>query len=228
MEQLQFDMESAKVISLPSQNYTAESVQHKNFYGIEKIETERLLSILLGVGHELAHKLATLSDEIVDCTVDQLITLGLREKQAQQLQAALELNRRLHQDPLNKPVIIRSPKDIANYKMEAMRDLKQEHLVCLFLNTKNRVIGEKTIFIGSLNSSIVHPREIFKEAVIRSAASLVCLHNHPSGDPEPSREDIEVTKRLVNAGQLVGIELLDHVIIGNGKFISLRNEGHIS
>jgi DNA repair protein RadC len=225
MEQLLFDAESTKVISLPSKNYTAESVQHKNFYGIEKIETERILSILLGINSKLAHKLAALSDEIVDCTMDQLFALGLREKQAHQLQAALELYRRLHQDPLKKPVIIQSPDDAANYKMEAMRDLKQEHFICLFVNTKNRVIGEKTIFIGSLNSSIVHPREIFKEAVIRSAASLICLHNHPSGDPMPSREDIEVTKRLVNAGQTVGIDLLDHIVIGNGRFTSLKNKG---
>src|SRR5699024_6099189 len=102
--------------------------------------------------------------------------------------------------------IIRSPEDGADNVMEEMRRLKQEHLVELFLNTKNKVIHRKTIFVGSLNASIVHPREIFREAVKRSAASIVCAHNHPSGDPSPSQEDIHVTRRLVEAGKIMGIE----------------------
>lgn len=99
--------------------------------------------------------------------------------------------------------------------------------ICLYLNTKNQVIHRQTIFIGSLNTSIVHPREVFKEAFRRAAASIICLHNHPSGDPTPSREDIEVTKRLVECGQIIGIEVLDHIIIGDHKFVSLKEKGHI-
>lgn len=99
--------------------------------------------------------------------------------------------------------------------------------ICLYLNTKNQVIHRQTIFIGSLNSSIVHPREVFKEAFRRAAASIICLHNHPSGDPAPSREDIEVTKRLVECGRIIGIEVLDHIIIGDHKFVSLKEKGHI-
>nr|WP_017726789.1 DNA repair protein RadC [Halalkalibacterium ligniniphilum] len=98
---------------------------------------------------------------------------------------------------------------------------------CLYLNTKNQVLHRQTIFVGSLNASIVHPREVFKEAFRRSAASLICLHNHPSGDPSPSREDIEVTKRLCEAGKIIGIELLDHVIIGDRKYISLKEKGYL-
>lgn len=102
-----------------------------------------------------------------------------------------------------------------------------ENFTCLYLNTKNQVIHRQTIFIGSLNTSIVHPREVFKEAFRRAAASIICLHNHPSGDPTPSREDIEVTKRLVECGQIIGIEVLDHIIIGDHKFVSLKEKGHI-
>ena len=95
----------------------------------------------------------------------------------------------------------------------------------LFLNVKIEVLHKQTIFIGSLNSSIVHPRDIFREAVKRSAASIVVSHNHPSGNPTPSPEDIELTKRLIEAGSIIGIEVLDHVIIGDHKFISLKEKG---
>jgi DNA repair protein RadC len=123
--------------------------------------------------------------------------------------------------------VIRSPQDGANYVMEEMRFLSQEHFVCLYLNTKNQVLHKQTVFIGSLNASIVHPREVFKEAFKRSAASLICFHNHPSGDPSPSREDIEVTKRLSECGKILGIELLDHLIIGEQKFVSLKEKGYV-
>ncbi len=105
--------------------------------------------------------------------------------------------------------------------------LAQEHFVCIYLNTKNQVLHRQTIFIGSLNASIVHPREVFKEAFRRSAASIICFHNHPSGDPTPSREDIVVTKRLVECGKMIGIEILDHIIIGDKKYVSIKEKGYI-
>ena len=89
------------------------------------------------------------------------------------------------------------------------------------------MLHKQTVFIGSLNASIVHPREVFKEAFRRSAASIICLHNHPSGDPSPSREDIEVTKRLVECGKIMGIEIFDHLIIGENKFVSLKEKGYL-
>ncbi len=97
----------------------------------------------------------------------------------------------------------------------------------MYLNTKNQVLHKKTVFIGSLNASIVHPREVYKEALRRSAASIICIHNHPSGDPSPSREDIEVTKRLNECGKILGIDLLDHLIIGENKFVSLKEKGYL-
>ena len=123
--------------------------------------------------------------------------------------------------------VIRSPEDAAAYLMTEMTALTQEHFVVLYLNVKNEVLHKKTVFIGSLNSSIVHPREVYKEAVKYSAASIICLHNHPSGRPDPSPEDIEVTKRLAEAGSVMGVELFDHVIIGDHRFISLKEKGYM-
>ena len=122
---------------------------------------------------------------------------------------------------------IRSPEDAVQLVMEEMRFLQQEHFVCMFLNTKNRVIEKKCIFIGSLNSSVVHPREIFREAIRCSAAGVICVHNHPSGDPTPSQEDLEITKRLYNAGEMIGIDLIDHLIIGDQLYYSMREKGLI-
>lgn len=125
--------------------------------------------------------------------------------------------------------IVRSPEDaaIAARKFFEYDELTQENFCIFTLNTKNKIVGCHTIFIGSLNASIVHPREVFQHALLNNAASIIAFHNHPSGDPTPSREDIEVTKRLVECGKILGIELLDHVIIGNPKFISLKEKGYI-
>src|SRR5699024_1835708 len=135
--------------------------------------------------------------------------------------------KRCNTEGRNNRFIIRSPKDAADYLMEEMRSLNQENFVALLLDTKNQVIHKMTIFIGSVNASIVHPRETFKEAIKRSAASIVVAHNHPSGNPKPSEEDIHVTRRLVETGKITGIEVLDHLIIGDRKFISLKEEGYI-
>jgi len=106
--------------------------------------------------------------------------------------------------------------------------LKKEHLTALYLDTKNNIIKEEVISIGSLNANIVHPREVFKSALMESSASVILTHNHPSGDPAPSREDIAVTEKLVEGGKILGISVLDHVIIGDGRYISLKEEGYIN
>ena len=124
-----------------------------------------------------------------------------------QILASVELGRSISNLNYDDRYVIRSPEDGAKYVMNDMRFLTQEHFVALYLNTKNQVLHKQTIFIGSLNASIVHPREVYKEAFRRSAASIICMHNHPSGDPTPSREDIEVTKRLAECGKIIGIEL---------------------
>jgi DNA repair protein RadC len=153
---------------------------------------------------------------------------GIGPAKALLIMAGLELGKRMSSSLPPERIVVRSPKDVAGVMMEELRYHTQEHFVCLYLNTKNHIIGRETIFIGSLNSSIVHPREVYKEAIRRSSASVICLHNHPSGDPAPSREDIEVTRRLQEAGRILGIELLDHIIIGDGQFYSLKEKGHFA
>lgn len=125
--------------------------------------------------------------------------------------------------------IISSPADVAEIASDYLETADREHFIVLMLNTKNRVIGINTVSIGSLNASIVHPRECFKAAIIHNAHSIILVHNHPSGDPTPSREDIDITRRLAEAGKILGIEVLDHVIIGDGsgRYASLKEQGAI-
>jgi DNA repair protein RadC len=161
-----------------------------------------------------------------DATIEELMSVkGIGKAKAVQVLASVEIGKRLYRKNSLERYTIRSPEDAAAYLMTDMTALNQEHFVVLFLNVKNEVLHKQTIFIGSLNSSIVHPRDIFREAVKRSAASIVVSHNHPSGNPTPSPEDIEVTRRLTEAGSIIGIEVLDHVIIGDHKFISLKEKG---
>lgn len=205
--------------------------------GAKALSNHELLAILLRTGSkkesvlQLANRLLQESDGLTllgQMSADEMMAIkGIGEAKAVQLVAAIELGRRIQNLSFDDRYVIRSPEDGANYVMNDMRSLQQEHFVCLYLNTKNQVLHRQTIFIGSLNASIVHPREVFKEAFRRSAASIVCFHNHPSGDPSPSREDIEVTKRLVECGKIIGIEIVDHIIIGDNRFISLREKGYV-
>lgn len=142
--------------------------------------------------------------------------------------AALELGMRLAEEPSKQRFVIRSPKDVADYVMPRLRYEKKEHFMVMLLNTKNHVLATPIISIGSLNASIVHPREVFREAIRYSAASVILIHNHPSGDPTPSQEDKLVTSKLVQAGTLMDIAVLDHIIIGDSKYISIKEEGMIT
>lgn len=123
---------------------------------------------------------------------------------------------------------ISSPTDAYELGKEFMEDLDREHFVVVSLNTKNEPTCINTCHIGNINSSIVSVREVFKTAILSNSTSIMCFHNHPSGDPEPSREDVEVTKRLREAGKIIGIDLLDHLIIGDGRYISLKEKGYLS
>ncbi|KZE40005.1 hypothetical protein AV656_01630 [Bhargavaea cecembensis] len=200
--------------------------------GAESLSNQELIAILLRSGTrqesvlQLSNRVLAFFDRIQDmqhATLEEMTSVkGIGEAKAVQLLAAVELGKRLTRKQSTERYVIRSPEDAAAYLMPDMSNLNQEHFVVLFLNVKNEVLHSRTIFIGSLNSSIVHPREVFREAVKRSAASIICAHNHPSGNPAPSPEDIEVTKRLAEAGKIVGIDLLDHIIIGDHKFLSLK------
>nr|WP_285890831.1 DNA repair protein RadC [Mesobacillus maritimus] len=205
--------------------------------GPQSLTNHELIALILGTGTkeesvlQLANRLLAEFEGfrfLKDATLEELTAIkGIGRAKAIHLLAAVEIGRRLSSHTHENRYVIRSPEDGANYLMHDMKYLSQEHFVCLYLNTKNQVIHRQTIFIGSLNASIVHPREVFKEAVRRSAASIICAHNHPSGDCSPSREDIEVTKRLVECGKMLGIDLLDHLIIGDNKYVSLKEKGYV-
>lgn len=204
-------------------------------YGPHALSNAELLAILLRTGtiqESAVHLAARLLKQcgglrgLVDMSLHQLTELkGIGEAKALQIQAGVELGRRLARSAMSDAVIIRSPHDVAALLSEDLRYLQKEHFVCLFLNTKNHVIAQETLSMGSLNASIVHPREVFRAAIKRSSASIICVHNHPSGDPTPSPEDVQITERLVQAGEIVGIEVLDHVIIGDQRFVSLKELG---
>lgn len=205
--------------------------------GPQSLSNHELVAILLRTGTkdesvlQLSNRLLTSFEGLrllKAASLEEMTAIkGIGTAKAIQVLAAVEIGRRVANLEYEDRYVIRSPEDGANYVMNDMRFLSQEHFVCLYLNTKNQVIHKQTIFIGSLNASIVHPREVFKEAFRRSAASIICIHNHPSGDPSPSREDIEVTKRLAECGKIIGIDVLDHLIIGENKFVSLKEKGYL-
>ncbi|MET3682547.1 DNA repair protein RadC [Alkalibacillus flavidus] len=205
--------------------------------GPQYLSNQELIAILIGSGTK-GHSSLSLATNVLkhfegiallrDASINELTMIsGIGTAKAVQLMAALELGKRIHTYKNRDQYVVKSPEDGANFLMEDFRGLQQEHFVALYLNTKNQIIHRQTIFIGSLNSSIVHPREVFKEAIKRSAASIICAHNHPSGDPSPSNEDIQVTRRLYESGKVIGIDLLDHLVIGDEKFTSMKEKGYL-
>ena len=148
---------------------------------------------------------------------------GIGPRKARQLKAVFDLSRALL-EPEDTSIAIQSPADIyEHFKYLALHE--EEHFVGVYLNTKSKVILQQVLSVGTLNTSLVHPREFYAPAIRVKCASVVAVHNHPSGDPTPSREDMDITKRLTEAGRLLGIELLDHVVIGSNKFVSFREKG---
>lgn len=205
--------------------------------GPQMLSAQELLAILLGTGnrHQSAIDLAsqTLTDlgglrGLATASLEDFSQVkGIGLAKASRVAAALELGKRISVVSFNDRPKIDNPQVASSLVMEEMRYLDREHFRIMILNTKNQVISVETISVGSLNSSIVHPREVFKHAIRKSAAALILVHNHPSGDPTPSSEDLKVTKRLMDAGILLGIEILDHIIIGDNKFYSMKDRGII-
>jgi len=164
---------------------------------------------------------------IAAASVEELSGLkGIGLAKAAQIKAACELANRLHGDPqTGKQPVIKTPEDAANLVRYRLQGKQREYFLALLLNTKNQLIKIAEIAIGSLDTSIVHPREAFREAISASAAAVIFVHNHPSGDPEASTDDIALTERLTQAGQIVGIDVLDHIIIGDREHRSLKRAG---
>jgi DNA repair protein RadC len=174
---------------------------------------------------EILNRFTTIH-ELLNATEEELISIpGIGPVKARSIVSTLQLSRVLI-SPSEVPTLIRSPQDVFELLKAEMMFLPKEHFVTLFLNTKNHIITQETISIGSLNAAIVHPRCVFRSAIKRNSASIVCVHNHPSGDPHPSQEDIELTNRLKEVGEIIGIELLDHCIIGHNRFTSLKETGY--
>lgn len=160
-------------------------------------------------------------NELMDATEQELVQIkGVGKGKARQIVAMLKLAGSMISP--KETTVIRTPNDVFNLVGPDMRYLQKEHFICLFLNTKNHLIFKEVISIGSLNAAIVHPREVFRAAIKRCSASIIAVHNHPSGDPQPSTEDVKLTERLVQAGEIIGIDVIDHLIIGNHSFYSLK------
>ncbi|MEF2968017.1 DNA repair protein RadC [Paenibacillus sp. M1] len=204
-------------------------------YGASALSQAELLAILLRTGtrqESAVHMAQRVLGEIggirgiMDLNLAELTRMkGIGPAKAAQIKAGIELGQRLAKTRLPEAQVVRRPQDAADLLMEELRYLQKEHFVCLFLNTKNHIIAQETLSMGSLNASIVHPREVFRAAIKHGSASVVFAHNHPSGDPAPSPEDIRMTARLCQAGEIVGIDVLDHIVIGDGKFVSLKEQG---
>lgn len=150
---------------------------------------------------------------------------GVGQAKAAQLKAALELGRRLSVTPAGDKAVIRTPQDVADLLMAEMSLLHSEHLRVVLLNSKNHVLSVSEVYKGNVNSSLIRPAELFRDAVRENCPAVIIVHNHPSGDPEPSPDDIRVTEQIAAAGKMLDIEVLDHIIIGNGRFASLKERG---
>lgn len=199
------------------------------------LATAELLAIILrtGIGGEsalaMARRLLSTYDGLPGLARASFAELraerGLGNAKTAQLKAALELGRRMLLATPEDRLIVRSPSDVAQLLMAEMAHLEQEHFQVLYLDTRNRLLGSETVYVGSLNASHIRIAEVFRDAVKRNCAAIIVAHNHPSGDPSPSPEDVEVTRQLVAAGGILSIEVLDHLVIGQQRFVSLRERG---
>lgn len=207
--------------------------------GSEHLSNAELLAVVIKTGTkaftavELAQLVLKLSHDgrlssLNNLSIEQLKQVkGIGRVKAIQIKAVLELSKRIATSDGMVHHIIKSAYDVSNLMMEEMRYLKKEMFKALLLDTKNQIIKTVDVSIGSLNSSIVHPREVFSEAIKCGCNSIIFVHNHPSGDPTPSTEDIQTTQRLESAGNILGIKVLDHIVVGDGRYVSFKDKGII-
>lgn len=207
-------------------------------HGVSFLSNSELLAILLrtgtrnksavDLGRTIVNTFGNNINELAQVTIEELCTIdGIGESKATQILSAIELGKRIKQTSSIRGLKISSPTDVVKFFNMELSDSKVEKFVIVLLNTKNEIINWEIISIGSLNASIVHPREVFNRAIKRSAASIIAIHNHPSGAIEPSKEDNAITKRLFESGQLVGIPLIDHIIIGKESYYSFKEQNQL-
>ena len=206
--------------------------------GAQSLTDAELLAVLLRTG-TVGSPSVHMAEEILSLSKDRKGLLGLHTLSLAQLKSVKgigtvkaiqikcigELSKRIAQTTARKGLQFTQPGTIAYYYMERLRHKEQEELICMMLDTKNHLLGEEMIFKGTVNGSFVSPREIFLTAMSYHAVGILLVHNHPSGDPTPSQADLDVTQRIAEAGELLGIPLLDHIIIGDCKYLSFRQQG---
>jgi|SRR3989339_76522 len=218
-----------KIFDIPEENRPRERLLKR---GVEALSDSELLAIILRTGTK-GESVIDMSNRLISeyglenlyqCTLKEIQKIkGMGEAKAMQILAISELNKR---QSLAKKAIrkITCAKDVFDLYHERLKDKKQEHFIVLMLDTKNNIILEETIFIGTLDATLVHPREIFKPAVRNSASKIILVHNHPSGNPKPSNEDLKVFEKLIKSGEDLRINVLDSVIVGKNKFWSLKEK----
>lgn len=226
------DNNNYSIKSIPEEDRPQEKLLK---YGANNLSNSELIAVILRTGSKeenvvmLAQRILKEDEKglrnIAEGTIEKFKSYrGINDVKAAQLMAVAEISKRISTIKLEK-IKISSPSDAAFVLMEEMRYYKKEYFKIILLDTKNNIKKVSEISIGSLNSSIVHPREVFSEAVVNSASSIILVHNHPSGESEPSHEDIVLTNRLEECGKILGITVLDHIIIGDGVFYSFKEEG---
>ncbi|MBE5957880.1 MAG: JAB domain-containing protein [Lachnospiraceae bacterium] len=209
-------------------------------YGADSLSNEELLATIIKTGTngessiEVARRILKLNNgdgsliSIMHLSIEELMTVkGIGKVKAIQLKCVAELSKRIARSNAKEQLNFSKPSTIAEYYMEEMRHLEVEHLYVVFLDTKCRKLADKVMFMGTVNSSVISPREILIEALRVNAVNIIMLHNHPSGDPTPSKGDIASTKRIAEACKIVGVRLIDHIIIGDRTYVSLNENGTI-
>lgn len=200
-----------------------------NQHGSQSLSNDELLTIIINNSTVAKDIIKECDDKISSLggnDLQSLVNKGIDEKKAAQICAAIELGKRIRQEKIKlESPEFNTPESVAEYVMEDMRYLSQEVFKVCLTDSKNKLITIKTVSIGTLNASIASPRDVFRLALQYNAASIILIHNHPSGDPTPSKEDIMTTNRMVEVGIQMGISVLDHIIIGDGIFVSLSAKG---
>ena len=227
-------METKKIKDLDISDRPREKMIREGF---ESLSDEELLAVIISTGSkkknviELSKEiLDTFSyEELLEIEVDELVEIdGIKAAKATKIVASLQLGKRINDKVIKRKIkTITSSTDVYNYMKDSLRFKKKEHFVIILLDSKNVIISTETISIGDLSSTIVNPREVFKPAIKKSAKSMILAHNHPSGNPSPSKADLLITHRLIDAGEILDINVLDHLIIGHGSYVSLKKDNYI-
>ena len=221
-----------KIKDLPKILRPREKLKKK---GAQALHKKELLAIILRTGIKGKNVLQVAQDiltkygdkKLIDVSYKELRNMrGVGPSKAAQVIAAIELGKRLYKEKVEKETFVTSPEDVVK-EVDHIRENKKENFVVLCLDARNKLIYKETVSIGTLNANLVHPREVFEPAISNLAAQIILVHNHPSGDPEPSEDDLKITKRLVEAGRILGIEVVDHVVVTKGEFLSFKEKSLI-